>query len=97
MSKINRSYFNCSIIVSLFSITSKLFLFNNKNTLISKSFAYMSLFCLLGSLFFVYAEIEIDFINQQMKKQQQQQYNIINMAWAENMTGTKMQIILLAQ
>ena len=46
-----------------------------------------SLFYLLGSLFFIF--IGIDFVDEEKQQLQQEhlyQYNIINMAWAENKT-----------
>ncbi|MGE5635086.1 MAG: hypothetical protein ACM3VV_07620, partial [Deltaproteobacteria bacterium] len=90
MSKINRNcFFNCNAIAPLFLITSKLIFLNDKNIDISKPFLYSSLFCLVGSLFFVF--VGIDFIGEQGQLQQQQehQYNIINIAWAENINGTE--------
>src|SRR5215204_5278810 len=86
MVKINRNFFNCSAIT--LSITTKLiFLKNkNKNKNISKTFSYSSLCCIVGSLFLVF--IGIDFVVEDQGPQQQYQYNIINIAWAENINGT---------
>jgi Ca2+-binding RTX toxin-like protein len=64
------------------------FLFlNNKNSSISKTFAYISIFSLVGSLFFVF--IGIDFVREQQQEQQEIHYNIINIVWAENINGTE--------
>ena len=63
------------------------YLNNKKNVNISKTFTmYLSLFCMLGSLFFIL--IGLDSINEQ-QRQQQYQYNIINIAWADNLNGTE--------
>ena len=95
MVKNNRNLFNCSVITFLLEL--KLIFLQNKYTNIPKTFSYHSLYCLTGSLFFVV--IGIDFVEEQGQQQQQQQYqyNIINIAWAENINGKKMQITLLVQ
>jgi Ca2+-binding RTX toxin-like protein len=63
-----------------------IYLKDKKNLNISTFTTYFSLFCMLGSLFFIF--IGIDFINEQ-QRQQQYQYNIINIAWADNLNGTE--------
>ena len=57
----------------------------SKTLTINHSLSYF-----LGSLFFIF--IGIDFVDQekqQLQQEHQYQYNIINIAWAENMTGTE--------
>jgi hypothetical protein len=44
------------------------------------------LYCLIGSLFFIF--INIDFVNEK-KIQQEYQYNIINIVWAQDINGTE--------
>src|SRR5688500_18118014 len=81
MVKIDRNSLNCNKL-NLLIINKKMYL-NNKNSDISKTFSYPSLIYLLGSLFFVF--MGIDFVEQQ----QLHQHNIINIAWAEDINGTK--------
>jgi Ca2+-binding RTX toxin-like protein len=86
-----RNSLNCNGLHLLIIINQVLIHLNNKKNLdISTTFTYQLLFCLVGSLFFVF--VGIDFIGEQGQLQQQQQehqYNIINIAWAENINGTE--------
>jgi Ca2+-binding RTX toxin-like protein len=86
MLKINRK--NCfKDDNSTHSIIRTFLFLNKKNSSISKTFAYISIFSFVGSLFFVF--IGIDFVREQQQEQQEIHYNIINIVWAENINGTE--------
>ncbi len=90
MVKIERNNcFNCNQIYLL--LTNRKIIYSNmkKNVIIYKTFTnyYFSQFWLIGSLFFVF--ICFNFIGEEKEGQQQYQYNIINMAWADEINGTE--------
>jgi hypothetical protein len=85
--KINtRNSLNCSL-SHLLVINKVIVYLNNKDKYTPKTLTInLSLFYLLGSLFFIF--IGIDFVEDKQQLQQHQ-HNIINIAWAENINGTE--------
>ncbi len=89
MVKINRkNCLNCNELHLIIINKVIMYLNNKKNVNISKTLTtYLSLSCILGSLFFIF--IGIDYVGEQQLLQQQYQYNIINIAWADDLNGTE--------
>ena len=81
MRKINRNYCNCNEL-NLLKINKKEYLNKKSSSILTY---YASLFCVLGSLFFVFLGIDY-FV---YERQQQHQYNIINFVWADDINGTE--------
>src|SRR5215211_5589273 len=84
MEKINNQYINYNTSIFL-TVAHYFFSSYIRNSSRSKTFFYNSLFCLIGSMFFL--SIGIDFKG--LQQEQEYHSNIVNMAWAENLNGTE--------